>query len=245
MLLGLISQQHTSIHQRHIRLDSCTCCHTEIETANQTCYLSQSQDTDTPSTSPRANSVTSVPGRVTHYSTDFLNTGITLPGKEQEKLGSIPSLPLLRQMPTAGPLNGQHTPTFKTLLFLGERLQNTNLPNANSQNTTNLPNTNSQNTTNLLHTTSQNTTNLPNTTSQNTTNLPNTTSQNTPNLPIPPNLPNTNSRNTTNIPNTNSQITMNLPYTNSQNTTNVPNTNSQNTTNLPYTSSLSEYHQFT
>ena len=35
-----------------IYLDNCTCCHTEIEVADQTCYLTLSQYTDTQPTSP-------------------------------------------------------------------------------------------------------------------------------------------------------------------------------------------------
>ena len=39
--------------QRWIFLDNFMCCHTEIKAAHQTCWLTQSQNTDTEPTSPR------------------------------------------------------------------------------------------------------------------------------------------------------------------------------------------------
>ena len=47
------SQQHASLSQEQISSDDCTCCHTEIQVADQTFYLTQSQYTDTGPTSPR------------------------------------------------------------------------------------------------------------------------------------------------------------------------------------------------
>ena len=48
MLVGcLTSQQHASVSQGRICSDSFTCCHTEIEVADQTFHLTQSQYTDT------------------------------------------------------------------------------------------------------------------------------------------------------------------------------------------------------
>ena len=53
MLVGcLTSQQHASVSQGRICADNFTCCHTEIEVADQTFYLTQSQYTDTGQTSP-------------------------------------------------------------------------------------------------------------------------------------------------------------------------------------------------
>ena len=43
----LTSQQHSSVSQGRICLDNCTYCHIEIEVADQTFYLNQSQYTDT------------------------------------------------------------------------------------------------------------------------------------------------------------------------------------------------------
>ena len=55
LLVGcLTSQQHASVSQGRICTDRFTCCHTEIEAADQTFYLTQSQYTDTGPTSPSA-----------------------------------------------------------------------------------------------------------------------------------------------------------------------------------------------
>ena len=43
----LTSQQHASVSQGRICEDNFTCCHTEIEVADQTFHLTQSQYTDT------------------------------------------------------------------------------------------------------------------------------------------------------------------------------------------------------
>ena len=48
----LTSHQHASVPQRRICSDNFTCCHTEIEVADQTFHLTQSQYTDTRPTSP-------------------------------------------------------------------------------------------------------------------------------------------------------------------------------------------------
>ena len=50
----LTSQQQASVSQGRICLDNFTCCHTEIEVADQTFCLTQSQYTDTGPTSPSA-----------------------------------------------------------------------------------------------------------------------------------------------------------------------------------------------
>ena len=45
-LLGCsMSQQHASASEGWICFDNCMCCHTEKETADQTCYLTQSRST--------------------------------------------------------------------------------------------------------------------------------------------------------------------------------------------------------
>ena len=63
LLVGcLTSQQQASVSQGRICSDNFTCCHTEIEVADQTFYLTQSQHTDTGPTSPSADPIT--PGRV-------------------------------------------------------------------------------------------------------------------------------------------------------------------------------------
>ena len=55
LLVGcLTSQQHASVSQGQVCSDKFTCCHTEIEVAEHTFYLTQSQYTDTGPTSPNA-----------------------------------------------------------------------------------------------------------------------------------------------------------------------------------------------
>ena len=49
-----MSQKDASVSQGQICSDNFMCCHTEIEVADQTFYLTQSQYTDTGSTSPSA-----------------------------------------------------------------------------------------------------------------------------------------------------------------------------------------------
>ena len=54
----LTSQQQASVSQGRICSDNFTCCHTEIEVADPTFYLTQSQYTDTGPTSPSADPIT-------------------------------------------------------------------------------------------------------------------------------------------------------------------------------------------
>ena len=54
----LTSKQHASVSQGRICSDNCTCCHTEIEVADQTFHLTQSQYTGTGPTSPSADPLT-------------------------------------------------------------------------------------------------------------------------------------------------------------------------------------------
>ena len=59
LLVGcLSSQQQASVSQGRICTDNFTCCHTEIEAADQTFHLTQSQYTDTGPTSPSADPIT-------------------------------------------------------------------------------------------------------------------------------------------------------------------------------------------
>ena len=53
----LTSQQHASVSQGRICSDNCTCCHTEVEAADPTFHLTQSQYTDTGPTSPSADPI--------------------------------------------------------------------------------------------------------------------------------------------------------------------------------------------
>ena len=75
----LKSQQHASVSQGRICSDNFTCCHTEIEVAYQTFYLTQSQYTDTSPTSPSADPITPGAWQGSHWSANFWVTGMTRP----------------------------------------------------------------------------------------------------------------------------------------------------------------------
>ena len=67
----LTSQQQASVSQGRICSDNCTCCHTEIEVADPTFYLTQSQYTDTGPTSPTADPITPGAWQGSHWSANF------------------------------------------------------------------------------------------------------------------------------------------------------------------------------
>ena len=72
LLVGcLTSQQHASVSQGRICTDNFTCCHTEIEAADQTFHLTQSQYTDTGPTSPSADPITPGAWQGSHWSANF------------------------------------------------------------------------------------------------------------------------------------------------------------------------------
>ena len=77
----LTSQQQASVPQGRICSDNFTCCHTEIEVADQTFYLTQSQYTDTEPTSPSADPITPGAWQGSHWSANFEVTGMTPPQK--------------------------------------------------------------------------------------------------------------------------------------------------------------------
>ena len=59
LLVGcLTSQQHASVSQGRICSDNFTCCHTEIQVADPTFHLTQSQSTDTGPASPSTDPIT-------------------------------------------------------------------------------------------------------------------------------------------------------------------------------------------
>ena len=65
LLVGcLTSQQQASVSQGRICSDNFTCCHTEIEVADQTFYVTQSQYTDTGRPVPVLTLSRQAPGRV-------------------------------------------------------------------------------------------------------------------------------------------------------------------------------------
>ena len=96
----LTSQQHASVSQGRIRTDNFTCFHTEIEVADPTFYLTQSQYTDTGPTSPSADPIMPGAWRGSHLSANFEVTGLTRPRKNPDASGiRTRFLPLSRQTP--------------------------------------------------------------------------------------------------------------------------------------------------
>ena len=81
----LTSQQHASVSQGRICTDNLTCCHTEIEVADPTFYLTQSQCTDTGPTGPSADSITPGVWQGSHWSANFEVTGMTRPRKKSQR----------------------------------------------------------------------------------------------------------------------------------------------------------------
>ena len=72
LLVGcLTSQQQASVSQGRICSHNLTCCHTEIEVAGQTFYLTQSQYTDTGPTSPSADPITPGAWQGSHWNANF------------------------------------------------------------------------------------------------------------------------------------------------------------------------------
>ena len=96
----LTSQQHTSVSQGRICAGDFTCWHTEIEVADPTFYLTQSQYTDNGPTSPSAGPVMPGAGLGSHWSANFEVTGnrtaayyqicMLDPEKSRRKLDSNP-----------------------------------------------------------------------------------------------------------------------------------------------------------
>ena len=92
LLVGcLTSQQQASVSQGRICSDNCTCCHTEIEVADPTFYLTQSQYTDTGPTSPSADPRTPGAWQGNHWSAQFLSHWYdSAPKKSRRKQDSNP-----------------------------------------------------------------------------------------------------------------------------------------------------------
>ena len=81
LLACLTSQQHASVSQGRNCTDNCHSCHTEIEAADQTFYLTQSQYTDTGPTSPSTDPITPGAWQGSHWSANFEVTSMTRPRK--------------------------------------------------------------------------------------------------------------------------------------------------------------------
>ena len=88
----LTSQQQASVPQGRICSDNGTCCHTEIEVADPTFYLTQSQYTDTRPTSPSADPITPGAWQGSHWSANFEVTGMTRPRKIPAQAGFEPGI---------------------------------------------------------------------------------------------------------------------------------------------------------
>ena len=88
----LTSQQHTIVSQGRSCTDNCTRCHTEIEVADHTFYLTQSQYTDTRPTSPSTDPITPGARHGSHWSANFEVTGMTRPEKIPSQAGFEPGI---------------------------------------------------------------------------------------------------------------------------------------------------------
>ena len=107
-LVGCLkSQHHANVSQGRICSDNFTRCYTEIEVADQTVHLTQSQYTDgsnhdddddndddsnhdTGPTSPSADPITPGAWQGSHWSASFEVTGMTTPKKSRRKRDSNP-----------------------------------------------------------------------------------------------------------------------------------------------------------
>ena len=96
----LTSQQQASVSRGRVCSDNFTCCHTEIDVADQTFYLTQSQYADTGPTSPSTDPITPGAWQGSHWSSNFEVTGMTRPRKNPGTSGiRTRELPLSRRAP--------------------------------------------------------------------------------------------------------------------------------------------------
>ena len=86
----LTSQQQAGVSQGRICSDNLTCCHTEIEVADQTIYLTLSQYTDTGPTSPSTDPKTPGAWQDSHWSANFKSLVWLDPKKSRRKRDSNP-----------------------------------------------------------------------------------------------------------------------------------------------------------
>ena len=90
-----------SVSQGRICSENGTCCHTEMQVADQTFYLAQSQYTDTGPSCPSADPITLGAWQGSHWSTHFQVTGMTRPRARSTRIesGIKPRSPLSRLTP--------------------------------------------------------------------------------------------------------------------------------------------------
>ena len=91
-LVCLTSQQHASVSQGRICSDNFTCCHTEIEVADQIFSPTQSQYTDTGPTSPSVDPISPGAWQDSLRSANFQVSGMTRPGKIPAQAGFEPRI---------------------------------------------------------------------------------------------------------------------------------------------------------
>ena len=121
LLVGcLTSQRHACVSQGRICSDNFMCCHTEIEAADQTFYLTQLQYTDTRPTSPSTDPMMPGTWQGSHWSANFQVTGMTQPGKIPSQAGSssleadaLTTRP--RDLTTSRPQHNFHTKLANTV----------------------------------------------------------------------------------------------------------------------------------
>ena len=133
LLVGcLTSQQQASVSQGRICSDNFTCCHTEIEVADPTFYLTQSQYTDTGPTSPSADPITPGAWQGSHWNANFKVIGMTRPRKNPGASGiRTRDLPLSRRTPSSM-LPYPALPTFRTSERLPMGLEHSCSPRSNT-----------------------------------------------------------------------------------------------------------------
>ena len=88
----LMSQQQATVSQGRICSDNYMCCHTEIEVADQTFYLTQSQYTETRLTSSSADPITPGAWQGSDWSANFEVIGMTQPPKNPGQAGFEPTI---------------------------------------------------------------------------------------------------------------------------------------------------------
>ena len=94
------SQQQASVSQGQICSDNFTCCHTEIQVADPTFYLTQSQYANTGPTSPSTDPITPGAWQGSHWSANVQVTCMTRPRKNPAASGiRTQDLPLSRWTP--------------------------------------------------------------------------------------------------------------------------------------------------
>ena len=77
LLIAFRPSDMLSVSQGRVCAENFTCCHTEVEVADPTCYLNRSQYTDTWPTSPSTDPITPGAWQGNHRSVNFKVTGMT------------------------------------------------------------------------------------------------------------------------------------------------------------------------